>query len=179
MGSVLRGLVLAIPLVMIFAGLFSSADPIFRRGMDDLLGFRIDLGDLPGRLIWDIGRVAGRRSARDLDARDPGDGGRLLGAASQSATVRIARSLGTTEALVVLVAVDLIVGLFVALQLAYLFGGLDTLAAAGMTYSSYARRGTSSSSRRPPFPAGSSSSSSTRCSSGPGHTWRWRSGLSG
>ena len=52
MGSVLRGLVLAIPLVMIFAGLFASADPIFRRGMDGLLGFRIDLGDLPGRLIF-------------------------------------------------------------------------------------------------------------------------------
>ena len=47
MGSVLRGLVLAIPLVMIFAGLFASADPIFRRGMDDLLGFRIDLGTCP------------------------------------------------------------------------------------------------------------------------------------
>ena len=50
-------------------------------------------------------------------------------------------SLGTTEALVVLLAVDLVVGLFVGLQLAYLFGGLDTLAAAGMTYSDYARRG--------------------------------------
>jgi hypothetical protein len=49
--------------------------------------------------------------------------------------------LGTTEALVVLVAIDLIVGLFVGLQLAYLFGGLDTLAAAGMKYSDYARRG--------------------------------------
>ena len=51
------------------------------------------------------------------------------------------RLLGTTEAIIVLVAVDLVVGLFVGLQLAYLFGGLDTLAAAGMKYSDYARRG--------------------------------------
>lgn len=142
MGSVLRGLVLAIPLVMIFAGLFASADPIFRRGMDGLLGFRIDLGDLPGRLIfvasvaWPAGGLLAI-STRGIPAME----GASLGAAAQSATVRIARSLGTTEALVVLVAVDLIVGLFVALQLAYLFGGLDTLAAAGMTYSTYARRG--------------------------------------
>jgi Domain of unknown function (DUF4173) len=34
-----------------------------------------------------------------------------------------------------------VVGLFVGLQMAYLFGGLDTMAAAGMTYSDYARRG--------------------------------------
>jgi hypothetical protein len=32
-------------------------------------------------------------------------------------------------------------GAFVALQLGYLFGGLDTLAASGLTYASYARRG--------------------------------------
>jgi hypothetical protein len=49
--------------------------------------------------------------------------------------------LGVTEALTVLVALDLLFGAFVALQVAYLFGGLDTLSAIGMTYSSYARRG--------------------------------------
>ena len=41
----------------------------------------------------------------------------------------------------VLVAVDLVVGLFVGLQLAYLFGGSDTLDAGGMKYIDYARRG--------------------------------------
>jgi len=64
-----------------------------------------------------------------------------LGAAAPTRTVGWQRTLGTMEAIVVLIAVDLVVGLFVGLQLAYLFGGLDTLAAAGMTYSAYARRG--------------------------------------
>jgi hypothetical protein len=41
----------------------------------------------------------------------------------------------------VLVLVDAVVALFVGLQVAYLFGGLSTLDAAGMTYSDYARRG--------------------------------------
>ena len=134
---------LAIPLVMIFAVLFASADPIFRRGMDDLLGLphrpRRPAGSRPVRRRH---RLAGRRAA----------GGRGSRASRRSRSPRsapprrrppigVARSLGTTEALVVLVAVDLIVGLFVGLQVAYLFGGLDTLAAAGMTYSAYARRG--------------------------------------
>ena len=49
--------------------------------------------------------------------------------------------LGAAEALVVLVVIDAVVGLFVGLQVAYLFGGQSTLVAAGMTYSDYARRG--------------------------------------
>jgi hypothetical protein len=142
LGALLRGLVLAIPLVAIFAVLFASADPIFRRGMDDLLGFRIDFGDVPGRLIfvagiaWLVGGLLAVAS-RGLPAVEAAS----LGAAAPSTSIGWARSLGTLEALVVLVAVDLVVGLFVGLQLAYLFGGLDTLAAAGMTYSDYARRG--------------------------------------
>jgi hypothetical protein len=137
-----RGLVLAIPLVLIFAVLFASADPIFQRGMDDLLGFRIDLGDLPGRIVfalaiaWVVGGLLAV-AARGIPAVEAAS----LGAAAPPTTIGISRWLGATEALVVLVAVDLVVGLFVALQVAYLFGGLDTLAAAGMTYSAYARRG--------------------------------------
>ena len=49
--------------------------------------------------------------------------------------------LGTTEAATILVVVDLLFAAFVALQLAYLFGGTDTMAMAGLTYAEYARRG--------------------------------------
>jgi hypothetical protein len=141
-GPLGRGLVLAIPLVMIFTVLFASADPIFRRGVDELLGFSLDLGDLPGRIVFAAGMawlVGGLLAvaARGVPAVEAAS----LGAAAPPTTVGVARWLGATEAMVVLVAVDLVVGLFVALQVAYLFGGLDTLAAAGMTYSTYARRG--------------------------------------
>ena len=51
-GPVRRGLILAVPLVLIFAVLFASADPIFNRGFQDVMHFRIDLGDLPGRVIF-------------------------------------------------------------------------------------------------------------------------------
>ena len=49
--------------------------------------------------------------------------------------------LGATEARVVLVALDLLFAAFVGLQAAYLFGGRDTLALTGLTYSAYARSG--------------------------------------
>jgi hypothetical protein len=142
LGPIARGLVLAIPLVMIFAVLFASADPIFRRGLDGLLGFQIDLGELPGRLLF-VGGIAWLAAgllavaARGLPAVEAAS----LGAAAPPSTLPWSRSLGVTEALIVLGSIVAIVGLFVALQLAYLFGGLDTLAAAGMTYSDYARRG--------------------------------------
>jgi len=67
--------------------------------------------------------------------------GSSLGAAAGWQTAPRAKPLGSPEAIVILVLVDLVSGVFVALQVAYLFGGLDTLAAAGMTYSDYARRG--------------------------------------
>jgi hypothetical protein len=141
-GGVARGFVLMVPLVMILAVLFASADPIFRRGAEEFLGFRIDLGDLPGRLLvvvciaWIVAGLLAV-SAGGLPALE----GASLGAAAPTRSMSLGRTLGTTEAIVVLVGVDVVVGLFVVLQLAYLFGGLDTLAAAGMTYSAYARRG--------------------------------------
>lgn len=142
LGPVARGLALAIPLVFLFAVLFASADPIFRRGFEEVVGFRIDLGELPGRLLfiaaiaWLVGGLLAI-AARGVPAVEAAS----LGAAAPSTTIGFGRALGTTEALIVLGAVVAIVGLFVGLQVAYLFGGLDTLAAAGMTYSDYARRG--------------------------------------
>jgi hypothetical protein len=142
LGPVARGLILAVPLVLIFAVLFASADPIFNRGFEDVLNVRIDLGELPGRVIFvlAIAWLAGGLLSVAATGLSPMERA-SLGAAARSAAGVTERTLGTTEAIVVLVALDLIVGLFVVLQLAYLFGGLDTLAAAGMKYSDYARRG--------------------------------------
>ncbi len=137
-----RGLFLAIPLVTIFAVLFASADPIFGRGVEELLGIRIDLGDLPGRLLFVVAvtwLTAGLLSVA-VEGIPPLEAA-SLGAAAWTPPIASDRALGTGEAVVVLVGVVSVVGLFVGLQMAYLFGGLDTMAAAGMTYSDYARRG--------------------------------------
>ena len=142
LAPVWRGLVLALPLAVIFMVLFASADPIFRGSIEELLGIRVDLWSLGGRLLFTfaatwlaIGLVS--VAARGIPAVEASS----LGAAARSGVVVAAGRLGVGEALVILMTIDLVVGAFVALQIAYLFGGLDTLVAARMTYSEYARRG--------------------------------------
>lgn len=148
-GPVARGLMVGIPLALIFAVLFASADPIFRRGLDDVLGLRIDLGTLPGRVLFVLAAAwlavaLLAIAATGLPALERGtslERGSSLGAAARSRSLDNLRALGAVEALVILLAIDLVVAAFVGLQVAYLFGGVDTPAAIGMTYSDYARRG--------------------------------------
>ena len=142
LGALGRGLVIGVPLCLIFAVLFASADPIFRQGFEDVLGLRIDLGDIPGRILFVLAvawLVAGllRVAATGVPPLETAS----LGAAARPVAAVPARLIGATEALVALLLVDAVVLLFVGLQVAYLFGGVDTLAAIGMTYSDYARRG--------------------------------------
>jgi uncharacterized protein DUF4153 len=137
-----RGLFIGLPLAVIFAILFASADPIFGRAVEEVLGLRIDLGDLPGRLAFALAAAWFAAGLLSVAANGiPPMEWASLGAASRTTTLLADRPLGTTEAVVILVIVDALFGLFVGLQLAYLFGGQDTLAAAGLTYSAYARRG--------------------------------------
>ena len=130
---VLRGLAIAIPVVLVFVALFSSADAIFARLVDDLFSIELDFGDAGWRiafasvLAWlAAGGLAFAASAPPTVISRPDTGGWRI---------------GTTEVVTVLLAVDAVFLLFVTLQGAYLFGGLDTLEAAGMTYADYARRG--------------------------------------
>jgi len=141
--SLLRGLVLAAPIALIFLILFASADPIFGRWLADIVGWQVDLGSLFGRLLFIVScawLATGLLSVAALGI--PAVERSSLGAAARTGVGQLpAGRLGAIEALVVLGTIDVVVAVFVGLQLAYLFGGLDTLAAAGMTYSDYARRG--------------------------------------
>jgi hypothetical protein len=131
---VVRGLVIAIPVVLVFVALFASADAIFRQIVDDLFGFELDLGDIGWRMALALVLAWLAAGALALVASTP-----RAEAAEEEQTSRW--HLGVTEIVIVMVAVDIVFAAFVALQAAYLFGGLDTMSAAGLTYSSYARRG--------------------------------------
>lgn len=134
-GGYAAGLLLALPFLWIFASLFGSADAVFARTMADLFDMRrwLDaLGDAPGRVI--TGGVAAWVAA--------GAFARLHAAPRAAATGAPARGwLAPDPAIVALAAIDLLFAAFVVLQAAYLFGGRDTIEAAGITYSAYARRG--------------------------------------
>lgn len=128
------GVGLAAPFVVVFALLFSSADAVFARSLEnvfDLKRIAELLGEMPGRLFIALAvawPAAGAMTAlwrvpRDYVSSRPRS---LLAGETATVTIALVAALFAT---------------FVALQLAYLFGGRDTLDAAAITYSSYARRG--------------------------------------
>jgi hypothetical protein len=133
---VLRGLIIALPVMLVFISLFSAADAVFARVIDDVTAVDLDLGAVPARIT--LAAVLGWLAAGGLAlaASRP-----AIAAGRTPSASGAGWRLGSTEALTVLVAVDLLFAAFVALQGAYLFGGVDTLGAIGMTYSEYARRG--------------------------------------
>ena len=128
-----RGALIALPVVIVFAALFSSADAVFARLMGDLFGVELNLGELPGRLAATAVFAWIAAGALAFVAEAPPRHDATIGTRF--------RFLGTPETLIVLVAVDAVFAVFVVLQAAYLFGGLDTVAASGIGYAEYARRG--------------------------------------
>ena len=133
---ILRGLAIAIPVVLVFVALFSSADAVFARIVGDWFGIELDPGDLPARLLVAVGvgwLACGWLALAAADHRAEAGG--------ETRQLPQGWRLGTTEAITVLAAVVAVFAFFVALQGAYLFGGLDTLEATGLTYAEYARRG--------------------------------------
>ena len=133
--SVGIGIALAFPFLVVFALLFASADAVFSSAVTNVFDFRKwSVGELIGRVLlaagfaWVAGGlfiVAGRPTDTTMPALLP----RLRGLLSSTA--------GATT----LLAIDALFVFFVGLQIAYLFGGIDTLNATGLTYSAYARHG--------------------------------------
>ena len=160
--GVIRGLALAVPLLLVFGLLFASADAIFASFAGHLVDWQVDLGELPLRsgvaflIAWVVAGLLAVATglgeiplASDAHVTPPVAGapppmqslGAMVATPAPAPAAAATPRLGTVEALTVLVAVDALFALFVGLQLAYLFGGLDTMAAGGITYASYARRG--------------------------------------
>ena len=130
---VVRGLLLALPLLVVFAALFAAADAVFATQLRNVVNF--DWIGPQAVVQTVVAAVAGWLFAGTLVCawilhRPP---------ASAPATAPV--RLGATEALTVLLLLDAMFAVFTVLQTAYLFGGADTFAVSGMTYSDYARRG--------------------------------------
>jgi hypothetical protein len=142
-----RGLLIALPVLVVFVALFASADAIFAAMAGNLFAWQVDLGELPMRVAlafvvaWPVaGLLAVGVGAAGIDRRTAAPIPQSLGAAAAE-PLPLFPGLGVIEAVTILVAVDVLFALFVILQLAYLFGGLDTMAAGGITYANYARGG--------------------------------------
>lgn len=131
----LRGLVIALPLILIFGSLLASADLIFAQKLNSLLaGLNLqNLGEtilraclvlLVAYCLLGVFLHAARRSQPALHK-----------------TQALAPFLGSIEASVVLGSILLLFGAFVLIQFQYFFSGQAAISLDGFTYSEYARRG--------------------------------------
>lgn len=133
--AVLRGLLIALPIVAVLALLLTAADPVFGDWLKKLL----DLEKLPEYLFRAFYIVA--------------IGGILVGIYLHAVLPNKTEErpdpnkawmkpfLGWTETAVILAAVDLLFIAFVFIQMRYLFGGTANINETGFTYADYARRG--------------------------------------
>ena len=136
--AILRGVLIAIPILVIFAALLSSADLVFAQRVQDFVKlFRLEnLPEYIFRCIL-ILVAAYALAGTILHAAQKSQDEKLVGVDKPL----VPAFLGFTEAAVVLGAVVLLFALFVIVQFQYFFGGQANIGLQGYTYSEYARRG--------------------------------------
>jgi hypothetical protein len=134
---VIRGLLLAAPILCIFSLLLGSADLVFGDRIHDILE-ALNLDNIPELIVRTvlIGMSAFVLIGLFVQALRPlrytliGENGTpLLGV------------LGGIEVTIVLAGINLLFAVFVIIQFQYLFGGTANISAEGYNYSEYARSG--------------------------------------
>ena len=130
-----RGIVIALPIIAIFASLLSSADPIFAQQFEDFIDlFNIDnLPEYIFRLVY-ILVFAYALAGTFLHAAQKSD-------EQMEEKTWLSPFLGLTESTIVLGSVVILFAAFVIVQFQYFFGGQANISIEGYTYSEYARRG--------------------------------------
>ena len=134
----IRGLLLAIPILALFAVLFAQADPIFNDWVQETFSLFTfaNLEEYLIRLTLVLLIAYGLLST-------------FFFAFTESKKIRASQEdkplvkpfLGSIEANIILGGINLLFLLFVILQFSYLFNGGKNISATGYTYSEYARRG--------------------------------------
>jgi hypothetical protein len=136
--ALLRGLLIALPIVACFTSLLASADLVFSQKLGDFFE------------LFSMGKIA-EYFLRFLLILFYGYmlAGGFLHTASRSKDEKLVGEnkpvikpfLGFTESAVVLGSVFILFLIFVVIQFQYFFGGETNIGVAGYTYSQYARRG--------------------------------------
>lgn len=135
---ILRGVLIALPVVAVFTALLVSADLIFAQRVEAFFDL-LRLENLPEFIfrsiyIFFIGYVL---VGVLLHAAHKSEDEKLIGEEKPL----IAPFLGFTETSIVLGSVIVLFALFVAVQFQYFFGGQANINLEGYTYAEYARRG--------------------------------------
>lgn len=140
---ILRGVLLALPILIVFTALLGSADLIFAQRLESWFDVE-DFDQMVQRILLVL-TVAWLTTGALAYAMTRGQ--RLISAEQRAKAGEAPRKpvvtlqLGFTETTVVLTLVNLLFAAFVTVQFAYLFGGARNISIEGYTYAEYARRG--------------------------------------
>jgi len=132
---IVRGIVIAVPVLLLFIALFSSADLVFRHYAADLFNIHIDGNFLRQALLCLI--VAFMACGALTYLLRPS----LTGAPARSGETSKGFALGRVEMAILFGSLNVLFVLFIVVQLAYLFGGERNVLGQGFTYAEYARKG--------------------------------------
>ena len=133
LSQVVKGVLMAIPVLFVFLLLFSSADLIFQKYVSDLISIDIEPETVFRSILILIATLvciaAYSYSFREKE--------------NQIATQQNSRNrgVGHIESSILLGSINVLFFIFILVQLTYLFGGESNIFAQGFTYAEYARRG--------------------------------------
>jgi len=132
--QIIRGVLLAIPVLFIFILLLSSADLVFHKYASKLIDFRITPESVVRTFLVLSATAAfiGTFTYLFIKPARVGD----TGAANPDR-----QSLGLIEGSILLGSVNALFLSFILIQVTYLFGGRRNIAVEGVTYAQYARHG--------------------------------------
>ena len=127
-----RGLLLALPLLLLFGALLTAADAVYQNLALSVFQFNPGVLLNHGFFVLLLAALTAGYGRRVLSPNPPAD------------PARVSRlpALGTVETAVIVGLLNLLFLSFVLVQIRYFFGGAATVAAtAGLTYTQYARSG--------------------------------------
>ncbi len=132
--QVVKGIVMAVPVLLIFLTLFSSADLIFQKYLSNIFRFEIEPETVFRSILVLVATLIFTGAYSYIVTRSQG-------AQPQADSNNTTRAIGSIETSILLVSVSALFFVFILVQLTYLFGGESTISSQGFTYAEYARKG--------------------------------------
>lgn len=131
--QIVKGILMAIPVLFVFLFLFSSADLIFQKYVSNLINIDIEPETI-SRFILILTAILAYIGAYSYLFR------------KQESQITVQQNsknynIGRVENSILLSSVNVLFFIFILIQLTYLFGGESNISVQGFTYAEYARRG--------------------------------------
>lgn len=132
--SVVRGIAITAPVILIFALLLAGADPIFANIRDNI-GRILESWHFLPRTIFFFALLVCTLGTYGFAAN--------VSSKVHAPAIEVSprRWLGATERIILIGSVTALLWIFLAVQLSYLFGNVPTTAGSDLTFAEYAQRG--------------------------------------